>query len=269
MPDVNSPNQGNQVATPAALVATGKVVKLNASTLPDVETANTLIFQVESVIKSPSLFADLAGHQVTIRFDKLPTVNVGAEMTIYANGWIFGETVGLDVVSYTLSSDRQVAAAGVVQDTAAAEDADMKDRLNSAAKVVVGKVSKVEKKPDNPALFARAAADDNQTTRISEHDPNWHEATIQVSETLKGAAAPEMKVLFPKSDDVRWHGVQKFEEGQQGIWLLQNSQDQNTNGIAPKLLAAIPRDVPALTALHSMDFLQLHDLGKVKSLLQN
>jgi hypothetical protein len=269
MPDVNSPNQGNQGAPSAAFVATGKVIKLNASTLPDVETANTLILQVESVIKSPSLFADLAGHQVTIRFDKLPNVNEGAEMTVYANGWVFGATVGLDAVSYTLSSDRQVAAAGVAKETAATEDADLKDRLNSAATVVVGKVSKVEKKPDDPAMLARLAPNENQTTRISEHDPNWHEATIQVNQTLKGAEAPEIKVLFPQSDDVRWHGVQKFEEGQQGIWLLQNSQNQNTKGIAPKLLAAVPRDVPALTALHPNDFVPLNDLGKIKSLLQN
>lgn len=266
MPDVNSPNQD---PSQAAFVATGKVINLNASTLPDVETANTLIFLVESVIKAPPLFADLAGHQVTIRFDKLPDVNVGAEMTIYANGWIFGQTVGLDAVSFTPSADRQVAAAGVAKDTTASEDADLKDRLNSAATVVVGKVSKVEKKPDGPALMARAAPTEEQTTRISEHDPNWHEATIQVNETLKGAAAPEVKVLFPKSDDVRWFGTNKFEEGQQGVWLLQNSQDQNPRGIAPKLLAAIPRDEPALTALHASDFLQLHDLGKVKSLLQN
>lgn len=261
MPDPNSPTP------PAAFVATGKVIKLNASTLPDVETANTLIFQVESVIKSPSLFADLAGHQVTIRFDKLPDVKEGAEMTVFANGWIFGATVGLDAVSYTLDSDTQVAAAGVAKDTTTTEEADLKDRLNSAATVVVGKVSSVEKKPDDPAMFAQLVPNETQTTRISEHDPDWHEATIQVNETLKGAAAPEVKVLFPKSDDVRWYGVNKFEEGQQGIWLLQNSQNQNTAGIAPRLLAAIPRE-PALTALHTNDFVPLDDLGKIKSLLQ-
>jgi hypothetical protein len=111
------------------------------------------------------------------------------------------------------------------------------------------------------------SADRNTTTHISEHDPNWHQATIQVDEVLKGNEAREMKVLFPKSDDVRWFRVQKFQEGQQGIWLLQSSKAQNTKGISPKILAAIPKDQDVLITLHANDFLPLNELGKVKSLI--
>ena len=110
---------------------------------------------------------------------------------------------------------------------------------------------------------------DVETTHISEHDPGWHEATIHVDEVVKGAKnTKEVSVLFPNSDDVRWHKVPKYSEGQQGIWLLHKARKQDPKGIAPKVFAAMPAVGEALTAVHSTDFLPLEELGRVKALLQ-
>jgi hypothetical protein len=85
---------------------------------------------------------------------------------------------------------------------------------------------------------------------------------------VKGATdTKEVTVVFPKSDDVRWHKVKKYTEGQQGIWLLHKAQKQDAEGIAPKILAAMPSVGEALTAVHSADFLSLDELGRVKALL--
>ncbi len=252
----------------AAFVVTGKIIKKKAATMPDIASDDTLILEIETVLKAPAMFAALAGHQITVRFAKLPDLNEGTVITVYANGWIFGETVAVEAVDYTEASNKKEVVAKVSSQITSEADASLKERVDSAQVAVVGKVVKVEKKEDDkPAVAHAMNAAQPQTTQISEHDPNWHQATIQVDEVLKGAEAKEMKVLFPRSDDVRWYRVQKFQEGQQGIWLLQNSKNQNQKGIPPKILAAIPPNQEAFTSLHANDFLPLDELGKVKSLI--
>lgn len=58
---------------------------------------------------------------------------------------------------------------------------------------------------------------------ISEHDPVWKRATIEVFEALKGTASPGSKisVYFASSTDVAWFGAPKLVVGEQGVWLLQ------------------------------------------------
>ncbi len=251
----------------APFIVTGTVIKLKAATMPEIETGDTLILQIETIIKAPAMFASLTGQQITVRFAKLPDVTEGTTLTIYATGWIFGETVAVDALDYSTASDKKEVISKAISQKTTEEDASLKERLDSAQTAVVGKVIKIEKKEDilqkvmlNP--------DTVQTTHISEHDPNWHEATIQVDETLKGTGdGKEVKVTFPKSDDVRWYGIHKFQEGQQGVWLLQNGKAQNTKGLPPKVLAAIPEDENVLTTLHANDFLPLSELGKIKSLI--
>src|SRR5260370_41036757 len=146
-----------------------------------------------------------------------------------------------------------MAAKGEERSTANDDDV-VKERLKSAAVAVAGKVAKVEQVA-------------HETTHISEHDPDWHEATIDVDEVIKGKKnTRQVSVLFPNSDDVRWHKVAKYSEGQKGIWLLQRGRQQDSRGIAPKLLAALPPDAEPLTTLHPVDFLPLHELGRVKAL---
>jgi len=251
----------------AAFIVTGKVVKTNAATMQEIATEQTLILQIETIIKAPSMFASLVGQQITVRFHTMPDLNEGATMTIYANGWIFGETIAVDAVDYSTASDKREVISKATAEMATAEDASLKERLDSAEAAVVGKVTKIEKKEDPPKRVS-LAADTTETTHISEHDPNWHEATIRVDETLKGISdAKEVKVAFPKSDDARWYGIPKFREGQEGVWLLQKGKAQNTRGLSPKIIAAIPEDENVLTTLHANDFLPLSELGKIKSLI--
>ena len=177
-------------------------------------------------------------------------------MTFFTNGWIYGASLALDAVAAVKETER-TAMAGLVRDSAAAgQDEVLKRRLDSAAMAVVGKVSQVEGAEKGP-------------THISEHDPDWHEAVIDVDETVKGQQpAGKVSVLFPNSDDVRWHKITKYREGQQGIFLLQPGKRQDSRGIPPKVFAAIPEGSGVLTTLHTADFLPLDELGKVKSLLE-
>lgn len=252
-----SKQQLDKYAAQSAFVFSGTVVKVKAATLDDIVTDDTAVVQVDHVISAPDMFASLAGSQVTVRFKKITDVKKGKALTIYANGWIFGASIAVDAVGFT-----DATAAPKAMMTLRASDSDHKDavlaaRLKSAELGVVGTVTDI-------------VTSDKVATHISEHDPNWHEATIKVDEVVKGKKdTTRVTVLFPQSDDIRWHKVHKYAKGQQGIWLLQKGRNQDPEGIAPKVLAAIPPGSEVMTALHAADFQPLNELGRVKALLPN
>lgn len=257
----------------AAFIFTGTVVKTKAGLIEKIIPKNTAIFHVDHIIKAPAMFASLTGHEITVRFKKLPVLRKNKVLTVFANGWIFSDSIAVDAVGYTEETGKMEMASSVNSAMTTAANSVLKERIDSSELGVVGKVIKIEKAamPDIPfALSAtrKKATSNIPTTQISEHDPNWHEATIKVDEVVKGAKnVKTVKLLFPKSDDVRWYKVAKYQVGQQGVWLLQGKK-QNPKGIPPKILAALPPEEDIFTALHSSDYLPLSELGKLKSLIQ-
>jgi hypothetical protein len=248
--------QASKYAAESAFVFVGKVIKAKAATMEELAADNTAIVQVDRVISAPEIFASLGGHQITARFKTPAGIKKGAAMTFFANGWIFGKSVAVDVVG-TADDSGGPAAASLARNAAVSSgDSVLRARLDSAEMAVVGQVVGVATSEKGP-------------TYISEHDPNWHEATIDVDEVVKGKkSVKQVTVLFPKSDDVRWHRVDKYTPGQQGIWLLQPGQKQDPKGIPAKVLAAVPAGRDVLTTVHPADFLPLHELERVRAMVR-
>jgi len=99
--------------------------------------------------------------------------------------------------------------------------ADLKARAATAAQVIFGRVASIQ------PVAGKGV--------ISEHDPVWKLATIEVYEALKGNAAPNSKidVYFASSTDVAWFAAPKLVVGEQGVWLLQ------ANNPGPALLSSL------------------------------
>lgn len=240
----------------SSFVFVGTVVKLKAATIDGVGTDDTAVVEVDHVVTAPAMFSAIAGAQITVRFKDLSAVRRGATLTLYCNGWIYGAGMAVDAVGWHEDTGKRQAAAMVRSAHSTAKDAALSARLDSAELGVVGTVTAVTPR-------------EIETTHISEHDPGWRDATIKVDEVVKGEPdTREVTVAFPSSDDVRWHKVPKYTEGQQGIWLLHKAARQDARGIAPKVLAAVPSAGDALTAVHPADFLSLDELGRVKALLK-
>ena len=81
----------------AAFIFVGKVVKLKAATMEGLAAENTAIVQVERVISAPDIFATHGGPPDHGAVQERSDIKKGTSLTFFANGWIFGESVAVDV----------------------------------------------------------------------------------------------------------------------------------------------------------------------------
>jgi hypothetical protein len=88
----------------------------------------------------------------------------------------------------------------------------LQQRLAEADVVVLGMVSEI-KFPEGYDTHGL----------VSEHAPLWREATIQIQTVYKGdlpADQDTVKVIYSRSEDIRWHRTPILDVGQKGIFVL-------------------------------------------------
>ena len=242
------------------IIFIGTVTKVGAVAVPEVPASDrTIVVRVDQVLEKPAAVALTPGDSVTVQTVRPGSLKAGTQATFYTTGWIFGRGVAVREVGHEPGRSPVVAA---VQQQAVARarldvnDADLKAHIDRAAMVVGGRVQQVR-----PAELGAAPA---HPRRITEHDPQWQEAIIQVQDGIKGAQAGEQVVVrFPGSHDVAWVGAPKFAEGQEGTFLL---HVDSTTGSPHAMIGG--RSVPAYTALHQLDVLTRQDAARVRVLIK-
>ena len=260
----------------------------------------TAVVKIGSVLRSPQVLADAADSTVAVLLRSEDAVGKGAQATFYANPMSWGDTVTVQSVGVDTARGAPPAptggggrrSGGVVMAAAASPppvrnlaDKELEERVAQATMVVSGKVS-VVKVPDDapPAMVAsgrRGAAAEilPAPPRISEHDPMWREAVIDVTDTHKGQQAKQVVVRFAKSNDVRWRNSPKFQTGQTGVFML-HGDDIKGSAREATALAATRRGgrrsagtaaaaVPAYSALSTADVQPMEQEAMIKSLIQS
>jgi hypothetical protein len=243
----------------ARFVFVGTVEKLRAANLAEIEDKErTVVVRVDRVEKGPESMASYVGRDITVKLAPRETVRAGEQARFFTNGWLFGETLAVESVGHEAvvpaaapRGRRAVAAArpgetrrGVLAATISASEAASEpaarlkaaaiaDRVASADVVVRGRVTAVRVAPEErpaPRTGARtrgvtaAATEAPRRKPITEHDPQWREAEIEVDEVEKGGTKKKKVVVrFPGSDDVRWYKAPKFQPGQEGVFILQKA----------------------------------------------
>jgi hypothetical protein len=202
----------------APLVFEGSVKSVGTSNVNSVPAdRKTAVVTVDHVRHAPRVMAGLAGKEITVRMAPGETLKEGDQFTFFADSLVFGDNLavqsrGHEAVVPAEKAAAVMGAAPVVQR--------LKRRIDEAEAVVSGRV--VDIRPTStggPKSAARAAAN-APIERISEHEPFWQEAVIEVSGVHKGPKQRRVVVRFPSSTDVHWHKAPKFKKGQSGIWLL-------------------------------------------------
>jgi len=249
------------------IIFIGTVTQVGAVAVPEVPASDrTVVVHVDQVLEKPAAVALGAGDSVTVQTAQPGSLKPGSQATFYTTGWIFGQGVAVREVGHEPGhspvgvADAQAAVARARLEM---NDAALKAHIQKAAMVVAGRVEQVR-----PAELAGGAGGAGgapaHRTRISEHDPQWQEAIIQVQDGIKGAQAGEQVVVrFPTSLDVAWVGTPRFAVGQEGTFVLHKD---SITGSPESVIAG--RSVPAYTALHKLDVLPKQDAPRIRALMQ-
>jgi len=263
----------------ARFVFKGSVQKLNASNVAEVEAVDkskTVIVRVDEIIQAPEAFADQIGRDVTVKLRSGggKKLKAGESAVFYTNGWIMAENLGVEEVAH-----RPIEAATRAMSAASADPArnlaerDVQKRLSSADVVITGKVSSIRIPEDaqTRGMLSESADGTTQHKPVSEHDPEWREAVVEVADVEKGPHAKKNIVIrFPSSEDVRWYKAPKFVPGQEGIFILHKTQEEPATG--KRAMGTVTSEeaetTEAFTALHPADFQPLKKLTQVKTLME-
>ena len=233
----------------------GTVIALQAATMSAVPiTPTTMVVEVDEVIHAPVGLGNRTGQEITVQAEERGELQVGDQAIFYTNGWLYGQdlavrAIGVQKVHKLTTGQRQRVTASVQNKT----DQELQDHLAQADLVIVGKVTSVQEIPSGSRLVAAISS---PARPVSEHDPQWQQAVIDVESVEKGKLAEgTVDVPFPASQDVRWYRVPKFHPGQEGVFLLHTNQD--VRGLARE----------ALTSLHPLDIQPKDQLEHIRKLI--
>lgn len=237
------PEKVEEMTRAAQLVFRGTVQKVGASNLKAIEPAgDTAVVRIEDVLKAPASLEDFTGREVTVKLRQPGSVRAGDARVFFTNGWLYGESLGLVEVGQA-AGDPAALRGQVAEAVRRGQEEKLRERLDRAALVVLGRV--VETRPA-PAMGEG---------RVTEHDPQWWEAVIEVGSVLKGSAPGQrVSLFFPMSRDVTWYEAPKPAVGWDGIWLLYREQ-------IPNLQA------PGYTGLKPWNLMPRESLGTVQRLV--
>lgn len=206
----------------------GTVLKPGAANLSIVEPgARTAVVRVDEILKGSGTVEDFAGREVTVFLSG--GLKAGETRVFFTSVRLFGESLGVQEVGRPagraagLKTQVGIAKADIARDDLAA-------RLAAADLVVSGRVVSTQATYRTP-----------KSGPITEHDPLWWEAVLEVKTVLHGQA-PGRTVTFwyPSSLDVMWAGAPKPGAGQEGTWLLHRQVPSNGTAV---LAVADPGDL--------------------------
>jgi hypothetical protein len=203
----------------ASFVFEGTVKALKSSNVASIPAdSSTATVVVDHVRQAPRALAGLAGKQITLKMEKGENLKAGERALFSADGFLFAENLALqsrghDPLTEVARSAAVIGAVPVVQK--------LLRRVEGAQTIVSGRVSKLRSNKASTAMTtARSSSSSAAPKRISEHEPFWQQAVIDVSQVHKGPKQKQVVVNFPASTDVMWRKAPKFTKGQTGVFLL-------------------------------------------------
>jgi hypothetical protein len=218
----------------AQFVFRGVVLQTAAATFAEVPVnARTVVVRVDEILEAPDLLQDYVGQPITVQLGTRQKAAEGKEYVFRTDSYIFG--AGLAVTAESVTPAATGNAAQRMRAAASTAVADrVKARAERAEMVVTGKVTEVRQVPPPPGA------------PISEHDPEWQEAVVEVEQVVRGparraATTKQVVIRFSNSRDVKWARAPKFRVGREGVWMLgEKSSDKSAAHNQLRAAAAVP-----------------------------
>src|SRR5207245_6982024 len=142
-------NNQAALAKQSSIVFAGTVSELGATSFAGVpKSAQTIVVRVDSVLKKPPAVSLKKGDNVTVEVKDPSAFRDGTQATFYTDGWIFGSGVAVKELGHELRPSSGEASKPAGADEKAQQqaqeqisDQELRDRLNSADFVVIGRVT--------------------------------------------------------------------------------------------------------------------------------
>lgn len=247
----------------SSIIFSGTISQLAATSFADVpKSAQTIVVRVDSIEKKPAAVSLKKGDSVTVEVKDPSAFQEGAHARFYTDGWMFGSGIAVKELGHELGAAAAEPAPSVEMKAHGQDqttDQELLDRMKASDFVVVGRVTDIHKwnapKPKSGA-----------PSRVTEHDPDWHEAIVEVQSVLKGGKVKGNKVVvrFPNRNDVAWVSSPKFAKNQRAIFCL--NRDQATGQPTTKMGG---QQVNVYTCLGHGDALPISEEARVRALLKN
>jgi hypothetical protein len=212
----------------AEFIFRGTVQKTGAANLSLVEPNDrTAIVRVDEVLKRGGTLDDFTGQEVTVFLSE--ALKAGDQRVFFTKVQLLGESLGIEEVGRATGSVADLKAqVGNAKDELLRES--LTTRLAGADLVVSGRI-----------LSLRATEAAPKSGPITEHDPLWAEAVLEIHSVLKGQVTGNTVAFWvPTSADVLWASVPRPGVGQEGTWLLHRHVPE---GGAPVLAIVDPQDL--------------------------
>src|ERR1700674_562493 len=270
----------------------GTIRRLNAAAMPQLTAdGRTAIVLVDEILQAPAAFASFAGKEITVQIGGRKKIASGDKALFFANSWRFGEGIAVRAIDflpadYVPSPSRVVSHAPTAVHgltparppaTEALANQELQRHVEAADVVVTGRVMAVRAPSEaasGPAvrgasLRAGEAKPSAQPQRISEHDPLWHEAVVEVTGVEKGpGAAKQIVVRFPSSRDVRWYKAPKFTPGQEGVFILRKSTEVSSSPTRMRAAGRAQVQPEVYSAEDSADFQPMHRAEHIRMFIK-
>jgi hypothetical protein len=266
-----------KLAAKVQFIFQGTVQKCGAATMACVPISDrTLIVQVDRILLAPEAFAACLGREITVQLrSRRANIAEGQTWIFYANSWLFGDSIAVQAVVQQRVPPAQAEPAPSPPESLANHD--LQACLATADAVICGRVTVVRLPqttppvvPDSPAVVQEGEGEIAPPCQpISEHDPAWREAVIEVEEVEKGSVEHEQVVVrFSSSDDVQWYRTPKFKVGQAGVFVLHHKHTQPAPAAGAALGISEPGEREEVyDALHAADYQPFQQLPIVLALL--
>jgi hypothetical protein len=161
------------LAERSSIVVAGKVMRVKASLEPmQAASPRTVVIMVSRMYAGAEIAGDQKGHTVTVVLSRpSTTIKAGTEALFFGNPRFVGKSLTITDEGELLASAARTELEPALQ---ARRDQPLRERIATASSVFVGKVETV----------GALAADADQQTKLrepsSEHDPEWHVASVRV-----------------------------------------------------------------------------------------
>lgn len=199
------------------IIFVGTVTDTNAPAVPGLAAGQgKVLTRIDSALVAPAALAPLEGRTVTLVSEegKAPALNerfifftqpllVGKELTL--------QEIGRLSVAAADDLRRQIQSSELRLD-----DGRLRQRLDAVDAVAIARVATIDTTVPPPQV------------PVTEHDPQWQRASLEISEVLSGDLRDRtVTLVFPGTLDVAWVGAPRPGTQQQAVWLLTFNRDLN------------------------------------------